>query len=76
MKNTEDYNEGLYFGIRICNAELQELLNNAYREFNKLKRINKADMVRIFANLSGESLGDEVNPCMEDAEPTRTTQNI
>jgi len=76
MKKTEDFKKGILFGINNCNAEFQVILLRAYEKFEKLKRINKRDVVLIFDEMSCESLGEEVNPFMEDAEPTRTAKTI
>ena len=60
------YDDGIFYGIQCCNADYQQVIQQMYKDFISLKRINKADMKRILTQYIEIELGEDVNPFLED----------
>ena len=61
------FNDGVLYGINSCNADYQLVIQQIHKELNDLKRIRKKDIQRILEQFADISLGDDVNPFLEDA---------
>ena len=61
------YNDGVFNGIRQCNAEFQVMLQQIHNDFTNLKRIRKKDVDIILNEYANIKLGEDVNTYLEDA---------
>jgi hypothetical protein len=62
----DSYNDGVFHGIKSCNADFQVLLQQLHNYFSKLKRINKRDMENALSEFSAVELGEDANPFLEE----------
>lgn len=60
------YNDGVFNGIRQCNAEFQVILQQIHKDFTDLKRIRKKDVEIILNEYANIELGEDVNPFLEE----------
>lgn len=61
-----DYNDGVLYGIRICNAEFQSILQQIHKELTDLRNIRKREVERVLTEYASIELGEDINPFLEE----------
>ena len=69
-----EYNDGVSYGIHVCDAEFHALVQDTFEKFDRLGKINKSDVQSILGELDASSLGDNINPNLCFAEPQPTAE--